>query len=158
MRIGLVSDSHGELGPLQRALEDWGEVDLILHAGDIYQDALWLSMQTEVEVVGIAGNCDVWSMAPRDRMIEVNGRTLWLVHGHRLGIKHGYEELIAAAKARDVDIVVFGHTHQPIVFFSDNIVFVNPGSVSDGRGSECSYGILEIDEQGIRANIFPLVD
>jgi len=158
MRIGLLSDSHGELEPLQRALEKLGDVDLILHAGDLYQDALWVSKQTEAEVLAIAGNCDVFSMAPQDRMLEVQGFQLLLVHGHRQNIKHGYDRLIEAAQTRDADIVVFGHTHHPIVFCAEDIVFINPGSVSDGRGSEVSYGLIEITNKGIEANTFPLVD
>ena len=158
MRIGLLSDSHGELEPLQRALQELGEVNLLLHAGDLYTDALWLGKQTEIEVLGVTGNCDVWSTGPRDRIIEIEGRKLWLVHGHRLGIKHGYDEMIAAARNRGVDLVVFGHTHHPIVFECDDIVFINPGSVTDGRGCERSYGLVEIGGDGISANTFPLVD
>ena len=158
MRIGLVSDSHGQLEPLQQALLKLQAVDLILHAGDLYQDALCLSKQTSIEVQAVAGNCDAWSLAPRERILEVGGFKLWLLHGHRFSIKRDTSQLVATAEDRGVDIVVFGHTHRRIVFRCKGILFVNPGSVADGRGSEESYGLLEIEDHKVCAQTFSLVD
>ena len=40
MRIGLVSDSHGNLGDLERAVSQMGRVEAIFHMGDYVDDAL----------------------------------------------------------------------------------------------------------------------
>lgn len=58
-------------------------------------------------------------------------------------------------RARGVDVVIFGHTHRPFVEIGDDLIVLNPGSISYPRqdGKECTYIIMEIDSQG-RAEIF----
>ena len=58
------------------------------------------------------------------------------------------ELLKQEAKARGADIVLFGHTHRPVIDTSEEgIIAVNPGSLSYPRqdGRKPSYALMEID-------------
>ena len=61
MRIGLVSDSHGNLGDLERAVSQMGKVEAIFHMGDYVDDALQIKHWTSVPVFAAKGNMDVYS-------------------------------------------------------------------------------------------------
>ena len=53
-------------------------------------------------------------------------------------------------KARNADIVMFGHTHKPYLETFGEMTVLNPGSLSYPRqeGRRGSYIIMEIDEEG----------
>ena len=54
------------------------------------------------------------------------------------------------ALGRGMDIVMFGHTHKPLLDNSKGIIMLNPGSVSYPRqdGHLPSYALMEIDSSG----------
>jgi len=56
MRIGVVSDSHGKAEFLRKALEQMGHIDMLIHAGDHYRDALSIAKQTGLKVTAVAGS------------------------------------------------------------------------------------------------------
>lgn len=58
-------------------------------------------------------------------------------------------ETIKKAIDRGVDIVLYGHTHRPVIDIDDDIIAVNPGSLSYPRqeGRQPSYAIMEIDRE-----------
>lgn len=53
MRIGIVSDTHGDLKALQKVLDQAGPVDLWLHAGDYSQDAPYIEAETNLPVMAV---------------------------------------------------------------------------------------------------------
>ena len=64
--------------------------------------------------------------------------------------KYAKEEDKKEAIDRGVDIVLYGHTHRPVIDIDDDIIAVNPGSLSYPRqeGRQPSYAIMEIDRRG----------
>ncbi|QDR79767.1 metallophosphoesterase family protein [Sporomusa termitida] len=149
MRIGVVSDSHGDAGVLHRVLADAGTVALWLHAGDYYRDGRRLAELSGLPVTGVAGNCDRTQDVPADEYIEAAGKKIWLTHGHRQHVKYGVDELVWWGRQYGVDIVVFGHTHIPYNHRHQEILIFNPGSPGAPRGGAApSYGILEIHAGG----------
>ncbi len=58
--------------------------------------------------------------------------------------------IVREAKGQGCDIVMFGHTHRPLLDYSRDIIVVNPGSLSYPRqeGRKPSYVVMEIDEKG----------
>ena len=156
MRIGVMSDSHGDLRAIGRAVEKLGHVDLILHAGDYYQDAMTLGAKLPVPVIAVGGNCDLMMTTPRQHIGNYSGFKLLLIHGHQYGVKRDINSLFAHAQKRRIDIVVYGHTHVPHVEIRDGIHMFNPGSVAYPRiGGHRTCGILtlqsgEIDMEWIQ--------
>lgn len=157
MRIGILSDTHGDLTLARLALTNMGEIELLLHAGDHYNDAGQLVENSNVKLYAVVGNCDWHQTGPTDLLIDAGGKKIWLTHGHKYRIKDSMQALIEKAKEQKADIVVFGHTHIPTVETVDGILLFNPGSISFPRSRQgATYGVIEISNQEIIPQIFPL--
>lgn len=155
MRVIVFSDSHGLLEFALRALKEAGPVDLVLHAGDHYRDGLRLAAETGLPVKAVRGNCDSPVEGPVEELLELAGRRILLAHGHMGGgPKHWLGWLLARAGEYWAQAVVFGHTHAAKVANEGGILLFNPGSITTPRDQDRpSYGILEIDENGIVPSI-----
>ena len=88
MKIGLISDTHGNTAAIDQAVELAGEIDLWLHAGDMIHDAEYLDMAYDAKVVNVAGNCD-WGnrSVPEEEVVEAEGHRIFLSQG--LSLRHG---------------------------------------------------------------------
>ena len=83
MKIGLISDTHGNGAAVRKVVELAHDVDMWLHAGDCVEDAEYLEQIADVGVVKVVGNSD-WSnnSAPTEIVVEVAGHSVFLTHGH----------------------------------------------------------------------------
>ncbi|MBN1470986.1 MAG: metallophosphoesterase family protein [Syntrophaceae bacterium] len=149
VKIGVISDTHLDDYDegMRRSIEDhFRDVDMILHAGDMV-DLRVLKIFGEKEVKAVSGNMDNYSIKqkyPDYLLFEINGFKILLIHGW--GSPSGLEEKISA-KFKNVDCVVYGHTHKPANHIKDNVLFFNPGSAVDRFfNSSQTIGILEIDK------------
>ena len=89
----------------------------------------------------VPGNCDGWTTVPSVKQITLQGRSILLSHGHLWGVKSGYEAAIAQARSAGADILLFGHTHQPLCQqLEDGLWVLNPGP------SRSSYGTILLEE------------
>jgi putative phosphoesterase len=143
MRIGLISDTHGRLR--SQVFEVFDGVDRILHAGDIGPPDLLTELEAIAPVTAVRGNTDgfdVSHVAPPEVELELGGKAVVVVHGDALGsptpsgLRQAYP---------DADLVVYGHTHRPLVDRSAVPLVVNPGAAGAARfGLAPSVGILTL--------------
>lgn len=86
----------------------------------------------------------------REKVLEVGKYQVLITHGHYYYVAMGVEDLKKEALGRGMDIVMFGHTHRPLLDYSKGIVTLNPGSVSFPRqeGRRPSYALMELDQEG----------
>jgi len=145
MRIGIISDTHGDEDAIKRAARKVPNADLWLHAGDCSQDAGLLADLVTVPVIAARGNCDGHVAARIDEFVEVTGHKIWLTHGHHYSVKSGQWDLVRLAADHGVDIVIYGHTHIHDNRVQEGILLFNPGSAYGKRGT---CGILDIDSRG----------
>lgn len=147
MKILVVSDTHGHTKNLERVLEKVGDIDLFIHCGDLEGGEGYIRALVDVPCYMVAGNNDWFSDLQREMEISVDDYRIWITHGNNYGASMGPERLLEEAAARNVDVVLYGHTHRPLIEYQDNIVIVNPGSLSYPRqnGRKPSYLIMEID-------------
>lgn len=147
MKILVVSDTHGHTKNLERVLEKVGDIDLFIHCGDLEGGEDYIRALVDVPCYMVAGNNDWFSDLQREMEISVDDYRIWITHGNNYGASMGPERLLEEAAARNVDVVLYGHTHRPLIEYQDNIVIVNPGSLSYPRqnGRKPSYLIMEID-------------
>lgn len=131
MLVGLISDTHGLLRPeVFPALDG---VDLILHAGDVGGHAVLDELSGIAPVRAVFGNTD----APGERglkarqQLDIQGVSIHVSHGHEVGSPTA-EKLLARYTA---DVVVFGHTHKPLIERSGTRLAVNPGAAGPRRFS-----------------------
>ena len=73
-----------------------------------------------------------------------------ITHGHHYYINMGNEILKKEAIVQGADIVMYGHTHKPVIDVSDEITAINPGSLSYPRqeNRKPSYIVMEVDDLG----------
>ena len=104
MKIGIMSDSHGQEKAVKIAVEKMGAVDLWIHCGDHDKDSLLLRTGAVKEVIAVQGNCDYHSCYKVDEFIEIAGKKIWITHGHQYKIKNSKLELLWWAKQYEVDM------------------------------------------------------
>jgi hypothetical protein len=80
----------------------------------------------------------------------LGGYRVWLTHGHYYGIGMSSEMIKQEAREREVDIVMCGHTHKPVIEREHDLTLINPGSISYPRqeNRRPSYILMEIDRNG----------
>lgn len=158
MRLGIISDTHGQLRP--EVHDVFKEVDRILHAGDIGDESILDELALIAPVTAVYGNTDDAYLRGRlsdvvDEMID--GFRFVITHGDQLGSPDP-----DGLKSRfpDADVVIYGHTHKPLIHnFPDWSVTLNPGSAGPRRFDlPVTVAIMET-EPGIppRARIVPLI-
>ncbi|MFZ5942761.1 MAG: metallophosphoesterase family protein [Bacillota bacterium] len=148
MKIGILSDTHGNLSLAREALKEMGKIDLLFHGGDYYTDACQLAEEFNVNVKTVVGNCDFFVSGPKEEILTLGDYKIFLTHGHQYGVKGSLQRLFYRAEEIQADIVVYGHTHIPLYSVEDSIHFINPGSISLPRGdSRPSYGILMLGDE-----------
>jgi putative phosphoesterase len=158
MRLGVIADTHGLLRP--EVLDVFRDVDHILHAGDVGPLDLLTELEALAPVTAVYGNTDGWDVRarlPAVARVELDGFRVVVTHGDQLGSPTP-DKLQAAFP--DAEILVFGHTHRPILTLVDVVVTVmNPGGAGARRFDlPPSVGILEL-EPGIppRGRLVPLL-
>ncbi len=126
MRVLVFSDSHGRVERYRP--------DAAFHLGDRVRDgeALRLACPT-LTLYQVPGNCDWDSAAQAEGLVRLAGRTVFYLHGHTRGVKSGVAAAVAAAQAAGADLLLFGHTHRPLLTRAGGLVAVNPGAALDGR-------------------------
>ena len=148
----IFSDSHKIISNMRLVTEKlMPDLEYIFHLGDHYSDALILKEAfPEIPFLSVCGNCDFDVKAPKDGLLEINGKTFFLTHGHNYGVKTTADRLITAARAREAQICLFGHTHVPDIFYAGDTLFLNPGSISLSRNiDKPTYGVLDFTESGV---------
>lgn len=159
MRLGVIADTHGLLRP--EVFQAFAKVDHILHAGDVGPPDLLTELEALAPVTAVYGNTDgmeLRSRLPQVAAMELDGFDIVLTHGDQLGSPTP-ERLNQAFP--DAQIIIYGHTHKPVLTTVDVVVTVmNPGGAGHRRfGLPPSVGILEL-EPGIppRGRLLPLLD
>lgn len=150
MRIMIVSDTHGRHGNLDVALEREGKIDMLLHMGDVEDGEDYIEAVAECPVHMLAGNNDFFSYLPGEKEIKIGKYRVFMTHGHGYYVSMNTQRLRREAAARDVQIVMFGHTHKPYLDLDGEVVVLNPGSISYPRqeGRQGTYIMMEIDRDG----------
>ena len=129
-RLGLISDTHGTLDP--QVVAHFDGVDHIVHAGDVGGPGLLHRLESVAPVTAVLGNTDVYPGWQETELIEVGGHRILVQHIVEPGrLSHEFRQRIRRDRP---EVVVFGHTHRPAQEPRDGVLFVNPGSASQGRG------------------------
>lgn len=155
MLIGIISDTHMGKHPekiVELCEKYLNDVELILHAGDYKGSKVVNLLKQQKNFVGVWGNVDDQSV----RKI-LKEKEIIPVEGHRIGLFHGHgddkdtpERAYDKFKDDNVDIIVFGHSHQAQIFTRNKVLMINPGSPTSRRRERWrSYVLLRLDENGI---------
>lgn len=163
MKLFLISDIHGSLFCLKKALENYNKekADYIVILGDaLYhgprnplpikynpKEVAALLNAYKEKIIAVRGNCDSevdqmmldYPMMSEYAIILFNNRKLFLTHGHL----YNKDKL---PNLNDNDILIQGHTHIPVAEKLGNIYLLNPGSITlPKENNPNSYAVLQND-------------
>ena len=159
MKIGVISDTHGNVEALRRALAFFDGADLIVHAGDVLYHPPRLGFLQGYDIPAFAGvlngldtpimiakgNCDAEVYEELLQMpvqapyghVQIDGLRIVVNHGHLLT----REQMIETGRRYKADYFISGHTHLPVLEDAGGVVLMNPGSPAISK--------LEIDGKPI---------
>ena len=144
MDILVLSDSHGAVAPMIRAVELTAP-NLIIHLGDCWRDGERLHTYfPDIPLEQVPGNCDFRPTEPAERLLVLRDKRILLCHGHTYGVKQSLVTAGFAAEGQQLDLFLFGHTHKPLVDRRGRTLFLNPGSIGDP--TRPSYGVVTIQD------------
>jgi putative phosphoesterase len=169
--IGIVSDTHipdrvDRLHPQLLARLAEQRVELILHAGDIAIPRVLKELAQVAPVKAVRGNRDLagFSSVPWQTSLMLAGHKISLAHGHGSFTSYLWDKIqtllfgynfdryraILSAQLPDADIIIFGHTHRPVIHKIGVQLFFNPGSVSirEPKNQLPTFGVLKFFSDG----------
>ena len=169
--VGVVADTHvpdrvDRLHPHLMEQLQQARVDLILHAGDVSVPAVLDALGQIAPVTAARGNRDFFfkPQLPMAAKLKLGAREVAVLHGHGGWLSYSLDKFryllygysferyvrIARHAAPDAQVIVFGHTHTPVMRWVDGQLFFNPGSASFGKhlGENPSYGLLRFSPEG----------
>ena len=162
MRIGVISDTHipdRAKDIPKKILEDFAGVDMIIHVGDLVDLSVLKKLKSIcANTLAVWGNMDpaqVRSQLPEKEVIKVGKFKIGIMHGY--GAPANLISLLGSVfKDDNVDVIIFGHSHNGVNEKREGVLFFNPGSATDKVFAEYnSYGIIEINDE-IEAKIIKI--
>lgn len=157
IRAGILSDTHlSAITPEFRALcnRAFADCSVIFHAGDMVRAGI-LEVFTGKQIHGVHGNmCDysTHELFPEEKKIMIDGVTIGLSHG--AGSRFNIEERVWS-RFPEADVIIYGHTHQPVCQKRGGVWFINPGCFqwSSPHGAPASYATMTINNGVVDARL-----
>ena len=159
--IGILSDTHDNLTRVREAVRLFNEAgcDLVIHAGDFVAPFAAEELRSlRAPVKGVFGNCD-GEKAGLKRVFQgmgeiVNGPLAFSHAGLRFVVCHLDSSASTQATSGAYDVVIFGHTHRPLVESRDGALLINPGEAGGWLRGKSTVALL--DPATLTADIIPL--
>lgn len=155
MKVLVISDTHGNIENAKNILNKLIPTGLkvVLHCGDYVSDARLIEkLYPQIDVYGVYGNCDVGFGGAYTEVVTLEGVSIYMSHGHRYGVKWGdYDEVAIDAIAHEATVAVCGHSHEAYLGKKQEVLIMNPGSLTLPRDSKHpSCGILELKDGHVK--------
>ena len=153
IRAAVFADTHGNRMELRDAVTRNGPIDRIIHVGDGVLDGEVVAKEFGIEFSAIAGNDDLGLGFPERQVLKINGWSLLLLHGHQTEInpyqpkeiweRHIQDFYRIAAQAH-AQVLLFGHTHKPLLIRKEGIIICNPGDQHRGSSEAPTFALLKV--------------
>ena len=160
MRALVLSDTHLGAATVDRLpAEGWemaADADVVLHAGDVVDAEVLSALAERGPVHAVLGNNDVGLVGQLAERLEVDLDSTLVAMVHDSGPTAGGPDRLRRwfPSAR---VVVFGHSHDPLVEDHDGLLLVNPGSPTQRRRQPVhTVAWLEVGGGDARAEVVPV--
>lgn len=143
VRVGVISDTHGKLPDGVEGA--FAGVDAILHAGDVGEGYVLALLRAIAPVTAVRGNCDMSGEAallPSSVNVRLGGARFLVAHELK-GLLQSVDPARAGAR-----VVVTGHSHRAHAEEHGGVLYLNPGSASQGRGRPHSVAVVAVHADG----------
>ena len=162
MKICVMSDSHGNTEYIKRVI-DFAEkenTNFIIHLGDNYSDMEEFNLPNIIKIPGVYDE-EYYNHLIKHRIIKNFEKLRSLLshtkvsHVNDLPTDKKPEELI---EKKEIDLLLYGHTHIPEVKFENGVLFVNPGHLrkEDKKGYPPTFAVLELKEREVIVKILKI--
>lgn len=137
MRLGIISDTHGVLR--DEVIKNLKGYDYIIHAGDVGGEEIIERLDKIAKTFVVRGNNDgdSWGIRlPYYKEIEMDQVLIYVVH----------QKEDIPSELREVDLVIYGHSHKYSEEKKGDIIYLNPGSCGRKRFSlPLTMAIVEVN-------------
>ena len=149
---GVISDTHGLLRP--EAVAALAGADHIIHAGDVGRPEILDQLRRIAPVTAVRGNVDrgewAWKLSATE-VVAIDETLLYVLHDRG--------KLDLNPTAAGFRVVIFGHSHRPLVEESRGVLYLNPGSAGPRRFNlPVTVAKLTIEGSQVQAEIIELED
>ncbi len=160
MLIGVISDTHipERATKIPEAVfEIFKDVELILHAGDLVSMTVLHELENLAPTMCVQGNMDrMYGLKfPKNEIINVDDVKIGIDHGE-VYPRGDTQQLKYIGLEMGVDVLITGHTHVPFIKEIDKMILLNPGSPTVPRMTDPSVMLVEVDENGLEAEIIKI--
>lgn len=148
MKVLIVSDTHRIDDNYHKVIEKESPIDLLIHCGDTEGSEELISKLANCKAEIVMGNNDFFTLLPKEKEFMIGKNKVFMTHGHNYYVSMGNKRIKEEALSRGANVVIYGHTHKPIIEREDDIIIINPGSLTYPRqdGKRPSYVVMEIQE------------
>lgn len=143
MKVIVFSDNHGKVDRLIDVRKKHPEIDTFIHCGDYCSDI------KEDWMIRVSGNND-YDGLDDIKIIEIDGVRIFITHGHLFSRINLEANLVKEAKKYNCDVVCFGHIHTRVCEVMNQVLVLNPGSISyNYDGTLPGYAILDLSNKTV---------
>ena len=130
-RVAVFSDTHGIIDVMRDTLSAFGPFDMMLHLGDGIREGIALSKELGIQFHGVCGNEDYGVNLKEQLLLDVNKWSCLLFHGYHMELnpfqsqeiwKNHFRNMHRAAINSNASVLLFGHTHKPLLKRIDNVL------------------------------------
>jgi putative phosphoesterase len=144
MKVVVFSDAHGNKRAIKRILDFNPDATHVISLGDSELRHKYL---LDLNIIAVRGNYPMDGGIGYESILKIEGKKIFITHGHKYGVRRDIRELVLKATKSPVDIVLFGHTHIPSIDKIKGVYYLNPGSLVSPRTHHApSYLILNIEK------------
>lgn len=157
-RILAISDTHAKnLSALPKALlTEISDADIVVHCGDYTSITLLKELRDLAKrFVGVYGNMDnvdIRQEVSKKTVFDINGVKIGVIHPHWGGAPFGIEEAIAK-EFHNVDLILFGHTHDAWTDTINGVTLLNPGQAYSAFMEKVTAGIITVGSKSFGIDI-----
>ena len=141
-RVGIISDTHGLLR--EEVINKLKTCDYIIHGGDINKKEIMDELKKIAPLFVVRGNNDKGEWAedlPKELYFNIGEINFYMIHN--------INEISNSLK--NIDVIVFGHSHKYFYEVIDNTTYLNPGSCGKRRFSlPINFAIMTIENDNYK--------
>ncbi len=150
MKIAIISDTHDNLDTLRKAVEIINREGVLhlFHAGDFTSPfTIRVLKDLRCPFTGIFGNNDGDKLLLREKFNGhiFNQPYITTFNGKRLAMMHEPVFIDALRDSGHFDIIIFGHTHEPLVRYEKDVLIINPGELSGWLYKRPTMAIVDLE-------------
>lgn len=138
MKALVISDNHHDQAILTTVVDKMAsQVDIMIHCGD---SELAPNESPMTSFHAVKGNNDFNLDYPNEFSLQAGDERFFVTHGHRYRVNSTMTPLMLKGEETGATVVCYGHTHQLGVEYDQQMLIINPGSISLPRGQYMALG------------------